>query len=78
MSTSKNSTTDNSVVSERPKQLLPFIIDDVKVHDTIFLSEDGGTPYLVLDIGKPFILIEDKITHFAYLYRPTSNLYMYV
>lgn len=57
---------------------MPFTIDEIKVKDTIFLSEEDDTPYLVLDTGKPFILIENKLTNFAALYRPTNNLYKYV
>lgn len=63
--------------SNSPKKL-PFTIDEINVMDTIFLSEDDDTPYLVLDTGKPFILIENKLTNFATLYRPTINMYKYV
>lgn len=67
-------TTNNEV----ERQLLPVTIEELKALDTVFLSEDDTTPYLVLDTGNPFILIENKETHFAYLYRPTQNLYKYV
>lgn len=64
--------------AENSKTLLPFTIDEIKPMDTIFLSEEDDTPYLVLDTGAPFILIENKNTNFASLYRPTKNLYKYV
>lgn len=32
--------------------------------------------WLVLDVGKPFILIENLNTHFAQLYHPVTPLYL--
>lgn len=58
--------------------MFPVTIEELKPLDTVFLSEEDKTPYLVLDTGKPFILIENKLTHFATLYRPTNNLFKYV
>lgn len=61
------------------KKLLPFSVDEIQLNDTVFLTDDpDSTPYLVLDKGTPFILIENKETHFANLYRVTFNLYKYV
>lgn len=69
---------EQTTTNEVERQLLPVTIEELKALDTVFLSEDDKTPYLVLDTGNPFILIENKETHFAYLYRPTQNLYKYV
>lgn len=60
------------------RTLLPVTIDELKPLDVVCLSESDKTPYLVLDTGNPFILIENKETHFAHLYRPTNNLFKYV
>lgn len=47
-------------------------IEDVKPGDVVFISTKEDAPsYLVLDVGKPFILFENQRTHFANLYRPT-------
>lgn len=69
---------EQTTTNEVERQLLPVTIEELKALDTVFLSKDDNTPYLVLDTGNPFILIENKETHFAYLYRPTNNLYKYV
>lgn len=73
-----NETTNQTTMSEVERTLIPVTIEELKSLDTVFLSEEDKTPYLVLDTGHPFILIENKNTHFAYLYRPTNNLYKYV
>lgn len=57
---------------------IPVPLESVKALDVVFLSEEDDTPYLVLDKGTPFILIENQKTHFATLYRPTNTLYHYV
>lgn len=47
-------------------------LEDVKRGDIIYLSsKPDAIPYNVLDIGTPFILIENMRNHFANLYRPT-------
>lgn len=69
---------EQKTTTEVERTLLPITIEELKPLDTVFLSEEDKTPYLVLDTGNPFILIENKQTHFAYLYRPTNNLYRYV
>lgn len=47
-------------------------VEELKANDVVYLSnKDDATPYLVLDVGKPFILIENMRSHFANLYRPT-------
>lgn len=49
---------------------------DLKVGDVIWLDPKPGysSDYTVLDVGNPFILIEDS-THFAYLYRVVRPIY---
>lgn len=47
-------------------------IDDVKPGDIVYIStKEDASAYLILDVGKPFILFENQRTHFANLYRPT-------
>ena len=51
-------------------------LDTVQRGDVIYLSsKDDAVPYQVLDIGAPFILIENMKTHFGNLYRVTGPLY---
>lgn len=56
--------------------MVEISLTDLKVGDVIQLdpkySPVGG--YTVLDVGNPFILIEDR-AHFANLYRVTKPLY---
>lgn len=47
---------------------------DLKVGDKIYLAEKETSGYTVLDVGDPFILIENEC-HFAYLYRVTKPLW---
>lgn len=50
-------------------------VEDVKPGDLVYLSsKDDAQAYSVLDVGKPFILIENLKSHFCNLYRPI-NLY---
>lgn len=60
------------------KVKIPVSIDSLKPMEIVFLSEEDDTPYLVLDKGNPFVLIENQKTHFATLYRPINSLYHYV
>lgn len=47
-------------------------VDTLKPNDVIYISKkEDACPYLVLDVGVPFILIENMKTHFANMYRPT-------
>lgn len=42
----------------------------VKPGDTIYVSNnEKSVPFMVLDVGNPFFLIENTRTHFASLYR---------
>lgn len=51
-------------------------ITDVKSGDTVYISNtEKSVPYYVIDVGSPFILIENTRTHFASLYRVVDNLY---
>lgn len=45
-------------------------VKTVKLFDVVYLSEDDDTPYEVLDVGEPFILILNTKTNFANLYKP--------
>lgn len=51
-------------------------VTDVKPGDTVYISNtEKSVPYFVLDVGAPFILIENTRTHFASMYRVVDNLY---
>lgn len=67
--------TTKSTVTE-DVTMVEVSLTDLKVGDKIYLdprySELSG--YTVLDVGNPFILIEDS-AHFANLYRVTKPLY---
>lgn len=49
-------------------------LTDLKVGDVIWLDPKHSSDYTVLDVGNPFILIEDP-SHFAYLYRVAKPIY---
>lgn len=57
--------------------LKEILITDLKVGDEIHLTPKScaACAYTVLDIGNPFILLEDT-AHFATLYRVTKPLYI--
>lgn len=59
-------------VEDKPK--IPVDVKDLKIGDLVYLTEKDSGLYTVLDVGTPFILIEDT-AHFAYLYRVTTNLW---
>lgn len=47
-------------------------IEDLQPGDVIYISnKPDAVPFTVLDVGSPFILIENMKSHFANLYRPT-------
>lgn len=51
-------------------KLIEVSIDQVQIGDVICISTKDNAPrYQVLDMGKPFILIENLSTHFASLWR---------
>lgn len=55
--------------------LVQIPLNDLKVMDKIFITnEEDRVEYTVLDVGNPFILLEDP-THFAYLYRVVNPIY---
>lgn len=52
-------------------QKTEITVSDLKAGDVIYVHPtENATPYLVLDVGHPFILIENMKSHFASLYRP--------
>lgn len=51
-------------------------VSELKVGDVIYLSSKSyAIPYQVLDIGSPFILIENMKSHFANLVRIVNPIY---
>lgn len=58
------------------KTKVAVAVTDVRPGDTVYISNtDKSIPYFVLDVGNPFILIENTKTHFASMYRVVDNLY---
>lgn len=57
---------------EKTDSRVELALDKLKIGDSVMISEDGSDTYTVLDVGNPFILIENNETHFAYLYRPNK------
>lgn len=49
---------------------------EVKPGDTIFVKNtDNAQSYYVIDVGAPYILIENTKTHFGSFYRITDVVY---
>lgn len=58
------------------KTKVAVAVTEVKPGDTVYLSNtEKSSPFYVLDVGSPFILIENTRTHFASLYRVVDSLY---
>lgn len=55
------------------KSATPFVVvdpKDVKRGDTIYIeNKPGATPYFVIDMGSPYMLIEDLNTGFGNIYH---------
>lgn len=49
-----------------------FDIKDIERGDIVYISIDDTTPYLIIDVGNPFCLVENLDTHFGYLYHCTT------
>lgn len=63
------------LVKETEDVLVKVDIKDAKIGDEIYVEDDiTGVEYTILDMGNPFILIEDETTRFAYLHR-VNNIY---
>ena len=57
------------LIEKELKKLVRMPIENVNVGDIIYVENDDETPYLVLDVGNPFLLILNQITNFANLYK---------
>lgn len=58
------------------KTKVAVAVTDVKPGDTVYISNtDKSVPYYVLDVGTPFVLLENIRTHFASMYRVVEFLY---
>lgn len=56
---------------EKDIELKEYSINDIKIGDKVYLNEEDGVVYEVLDLGNPFSLILNLGTNFAYLYKGT-------
>ena len=57
--------------SEKEIELKEYSIRDIKIGDKVYLNEEDGVVYEILDLGDPFSLILNLGTNFAYLYKGT-------
>lgn len=51
-------------------------VKDLKPRDVVFTSPTSKTPYLVLDVGHPCVLLENLNSHWAAIYHPVNGLYV--
>lgn len=61
------------IIKTEERVIVP--LKDVNRGDVIYLSKDDKDKWLVIDVGQPYILIENLSTNFASLYHVMSNLY---
>ena len=60
----------NGLSKETVDALIEVNLKNVMIGDKVFVENDlGGVEYTILDLGDPFILIEDETTRFAYLHN---------
>ena len=65
----------SETVKETVDVLIEVNLKNVMIGDRVFVENDlDGVEYTILDLGDPFILIEDETTRFAYLHR-VNKLY---
>lgn len=65
----------NGLSKETVDALIEVNLKNVMIGDRVFVENDlDGVEYCILDLGDPFILIEDETTRFAYLHR-VNKLY---
>lgn len=57
------------LIEKELKKLIRIPIENIKIGDIIYVENDDETPYLVLDVGNPFVLILNQMTNFANLYK---------
>ena len=57
--------------SEKEIELKEYSIRDIKIGDKVYLNEEDGVVYEILDLGDPFSLILNLGTNFASLYKGT-------
>ena len=65
----------NGLAKETVDALIEVNLKNVMIGDRVFVENDiDGVEYVILDLGDPFILVEDETTRFAYLHR-VNKLY---
>lgn len=65
-------TPNSSKESITTGDLILVNIKEINRGDTIYIDKSATTPWLVIDVGSPFVLIENLHTHFASLYHGTE------
>lgn len=57
------------------KEFTEVSVSNLKSGDIIYVSKtEKSVPFEVIDVGAPFILIENVKTHFASLYRSVTGV----
>lgn len=65
----------NGLARETVDALIEVNLKSCMIGDRVFVEDDlDGVEYTILDLGDPFILVEDEVTRFAYLHR-VNKLY---
>lgn len=58
------------------KKFVEVLATELKCGDKVFVTNTKKSHcFLVLDVGHPFILLENLNTHWASLYHPVKPLY---
>lgn len=66
---------NNGLAKETVDALIEVNLKNLMIGDRVFVENDlDGVEYVILDLGDPFILVEDETTRFAYLHR-VNKLY---
>ena len=65
----------NGLAKETVDALIEVNLKNVMIGDRVFVENDlDGVEYVILDLGDPFVLLENETTRFAYLHR-VNKLY---
>lgn len=69
----ENKTNETTTVVK--KEFTEVSVSNLKHGDIIYVSKtEKSVPFVVIDVGAPFILLENTKTHFASLYRSVNGV----
>lgn len=67
--------TNYSATPVAKREFTEVSVSNLKHGDIIYVSKsEKSVPFEVMDIGAPFILLENTKTHFASLYRSVNGV----